>query len=149
MLTLWWSELDTSDILGLSVLSRPPSLCLQCRGQLVVGANGGTHPGSLHRWHCVPGHNSPQHTTESSEAGELCTRKPERNRIAQGSPHLCHFHVTRPTPLWLHPSRALPSRAICDHNPAAIKHTSLAVALLQLHSLLGSSGNLSRRAGWP
>lgn len=65
-----WSELDRNDTLGISVLSRPPSLFLQSREQLVVGTSGGTPPGLLHRWHCVPGPNSLQYTTGTSEFGE-------------------------------------------------------------------------------
>ncbi|XP_050012085.1 aquaporin-7 isoform X3 [Alexandromys fortis] len=49
---------------------RPLSLCLQSREQLVVGTSGGTPPGLLRRWHCVPGPNSRQYTTGTSGLGE-------------------------------------------------------------------------------
>ncbi|XP_055474606.1 aquaporin-7 isoform X3 [Psammomys obesus] len=94
---------------------RPPSLCLQCRGQLVVGACGGTHPGSLHRWHCVRGLNSLQYTAGSSETGEFCSRRWEDNRVPQRSPQPCLFYPSFcpawPTPKWLFASRALLSGA--------------------------------------
>ncbi|NP_001365567.1 aquaporin-7 isoform X1 [Mus musculus] len=82
---------------------RPPSFCLQSRKQLVVGAGGGTTSGRLPRWYCIPGFNSPQHTTGSSETGEFYSKRPEGNCIIQE----CSFCKHK----WLCASRALLSRA--------------------------------------
>nr|XP_044987354.1 aquaporin-7 isoform X2 [Jaculus jaculus] len=83
---------------------RPLSFFLQGWGQLVVGASGGTHPGSLHRRHRVPGLHSLQHTTGPSETGELRgKRRPQDNHVTKEQHnHDLSFHP-RARSLWSSP----------------------------------------------